>query len=104
MGEEADYLWDRDIVSSVWDDFADRLDKTSKTNMISRRDTNKSSKVGSTIRCPVCGTSFVKTTYNKIFCSSPSGKKNNRGTYTKFGHSSCKDTYWNIVENKTKPF
>lgn len=44
----------------------------------------KSAKVGSTIKCPSCGTEFIKTNYQQAFCKSKSG-------------SVCKDKFWNTV-------
>jgi len=41
---------------------------------------NKAAKVGETIVCPSCGTSFLKTNYQSVFC------KTNRKT-------KCKDKY-----------
>jgi hypothetical protein len=45
---------------------------------------NREAKMGQTIVCPSCGTVFVKTAYNQIFCKSKSG-------------TICKDKYWNTV-------
>lgn len=47
--------------------------------------------VGSTIECPSCKSSFVKTAYNKTFCS-------NQKT-VKRGALSCKDRYWNTLRD-----
>lgn len=44
----------------------------------------KSAKVGSTCKCPTCGTEFVKSNYQQAFCKSKKGTK-------------CKDKYWNTV-------
>jgi hypothetical protein len=44
----------------------------------------KSAKVGSTCKCPSCGTEFVKTNYQQAFCKSKNG-------------TICKDKYWNTV-------
>ena len=44
----------------------------------------KSAKVGSTCKCPSCGTEFMKTNYQQAFCKSKSG-------------TICKDKYWNLV-------
>jgi len=44
----------------------------------------KSAKVGSTCKCPSCGTEFVKTNYHQAFCKSKGG-------------TICKDKYWNTV-------
>lgn len=44
-------------------------------------------KTGEDIKCPACGTSHKKTTYNKVFCS------NNKTAF-----NSCKDKYWNTVD------
>ena len=48
----------------------------------------RKAKTGSTIKCPSCGKSVVKTSYHKVFCSN---QKTHRG------RSSCKDKYWNTV-------
>lgn len=53
--------------------------------MISQYTTNKTLKVGSTTRCPSCGTTFIKSSYQQIFCKSKSRTK-------------CKDKYWNTVD------
>lgn len=47
-----------------------------KTNEIYK--TNKSSKCGSEIICPVCGTHFIKIQWQQAFCC-----------------SKCKDRFWN---------
>jgi hypothetical protein len=59
-----------------------------KKNLERRYQIARNAKVGSTISCPVCSRSIVKTTYHKVFCS------NNK---TLRGRSSCKDQYWNFV-------
>ena len=43
---------------------------------------NKNSIIGTSCICPSCGTVFIKTHYNQIFCRSQSGTK-------------CKDWFWN---------
>lgn len=48
----------------------------------------KSAKVGDTVCCAGCGKKFIKTTYNKTFCSNGRTVK---------GKSSCKDRYHNMV-------
>jgi hypothetical protein len=45
---------------------------------------NKESKVGDSLICPSCGTTFTKTNYQQAFC------KSKPGTF-------CKDKYWNNV-------
>lgn len=56
------------------------------STMKTQYDANRAAKVGSKLSCPVCGASFLKTTYHKVFCSN---QKTHRGK------SSCKDQYWN---------
>lgn len=56
--------------------------------------TAKDSKVGSTCKCPSCGTAFTKVHYQQAFCKTKSG-------------TICKDNYWNNVtpskrNNKTR--
>lgn len=65
------------------------------SNMQATYDANRAAKVGSKLSCPVCGVSFLKTTYHKVFCSN---QKTHRGK------SSCKDQYWNVAtpERKTR--
>jgi len=46
--------------------------------------TAKNAKVGETCVCPSCGTSFVKTSYQQVFCKTKGG-------------TVCKDKYWNTV-------
>ena len=46
---------------------------------------NKAAKVGETIVCPVCGSTFVKKSYQQAFCC---GK--------------CKDAYWNKKGDRHK--
>lgn len=41
-------------------------------------ESNKAAKVGETIVCPICGTSFTKKQWQQAFCC-----------------TQCKDTYWN---------
>jgi hypothetical protein len=45
--------------------------------------------IGAKVACPACGKPFIKTTYNKRFCS------NQRATGR--GVNSCKDRYHNTV-------
>lgn len=52
----------------------------------SRHDLNRSLPIGSKCKCPTCGTSFIKKSYQHTFCSN---KTNNR--------SSCKDVYHNTT-------
>ena len=42
----------------------------------------KKAPVGSVVRCPVCGRSFKKKSYQQAFCSNK-------------GRGNCKDKYWN---------
>jgi hypothetical protein len=42
---------------------------------------NKAAKVGTEIKCPVCGSSFQKRQYSQAFCS-----------------SKCKNKYWNDLQ------
>jgi len=46
---------------------------------------NKASKVGSECICPSCQVSFIKGSYQQVFCKSKDGTK-------------CKDKYWNTVD------
>lgn len=45
---------------------------------------NKEAKVGESCTCPSCGTIFIKTNYQQVFCKT---KPKTR----------CKDFYWNSV-------
>lgn len=45
---------------------------------VKRYDINKSAAVGNEIICPVCGSHFIKKSYQQAFCS-----------------TECKDRYWN---------
>jgi len=51
----------------------------------------KAAKVGDHIRCPTCRKEFVKRTYNQVFCSN--GKQSKH---------SCKDRYWNFVDDSRR--
>jgi len=42
----------------------------------------KKAPVGSVVRCPVCGRTFKKRSYQQAFCSNK-------------GRGNCKDRYWN---------
>ena len=48
---------------------------------------NKSSQVGTTIRCANCSNRIVKKSYQTQFCSNK-------------GRNNCKDSYWNCSTNK----
>lgn len=94
---------------SEWMEFFDveyegRSSKIDISSLVNSRQRNMNSKVGDMISCPVCKSNFKKTTYNKIFCNSVPGKKNKKGNYRRRNSSSCKDKYWNIVDNKVRPF
>jgi hypothetical protein len=56
--------------------------------MLARYKVANESSTGSVHKCPSCGVSVVKSTYNKIFCSNGRTK----------GKSNCKDWFWNIVD------
>lgn len=45
---------------------------------------NKAAKVGEELSCPSCGTVFIKSSYQQVFCKSRGG-------------TICKDKYWNTV-------
>jgi hypothetical protein len=55
---------------------------------------NKQAKVGSTIECAYCSIQVEKTTYHKTFC--------NNQKKTKRGVNSCKDKYWNTVDDSRR--
>ena len=92
------------VIEKLYPSVNNKTSSIGSDSLMEARKRNMDAKVGSTISCPVCSTKFTKTTYNKIFCNSVSGKKNSKGKYKNKGYSSCKDTFWNIVENKVKPF
>jgi hypothetical protein len=60
------------------------------TNIKYHYDANRAASVGETVKCPVCGTPFIKTTYHKVFCSNQKTVK----------HGSCKDKYNNMVTGR----
>lgn len=49
-----------------------------------RHKINKDTKIGDSCICPSCGTEFIKTNYQQVFCKSKSGTR-------------CKDFYWNSI-------
>jgi hypothetical protein len=51
-------------------------------------------KVGDNIACACCGMMVIKTTYHKKFC--------NNQKKTKRGVNSCKDKYWNTVDENRR--
>lgn len=46
---------------------------------------NKQSKVGLECTCASCGTKFIKTHYQQVFCKTKGG-------------TICKDLYWNTID------
>lgn len=50
---------------------------------------NKQSKVGVECNCVSCGTKFIKTHYQQVFCKTKSG-------------TICKDLYWNTIDPKKR--
>ena len=54
---------------------------------------NKDALVGSTIVCPSCGKRFIKSQYNKLFCSNQTSSSQS---------NNCKDLYWNSTEPKRR--
>lgn len=56
-----------------------------KTKRQLQYETNKVSKVGETITCPICGEQFEKKTYQQAFCC-----------------TKCKDVYWNNKKDRHK--
>lgn len=91
--------------SGYWDDedavrehkeekIKERLNE--KINLLkSRYQKARSAKIGKIIECPVCRKKFVKEIYNKIFCSN---QRNHKGS------SSCKDIYWNTIDERKRQF
>lgn len=61
----------------------------SKKTLIAKYDACKSAKIGSSIVCPSCNTTHIKTAYNTVFCKSKGGTK-------------CKDNYWNNVDESKR--
>lgn len=57
--------------------------------MKQRYQINKEAKVGCECTCPSCGTIFIKTNYQQVFCKSKTG-------------TICKDKYWNTVDPKKR--
>lgn len=53
--------------------------------------------VRSEIVCPVCGKTHIKTTYHKVFCSNQKRKRRQVKGERK---RSCKDIYWNTVNEE----
>lgn len=56
--------------------------------MLARYKKAKEAPTGSINKCPSCGTSVLKSAYNKVFCSN--GKTKSRGN--------CKDWFWNLID------
>ena len=54
-----------------------------KSKRLLQYESNKASKVGETIICPICSKEFVKKTYQQVFCC-----------------TQCKDTYWNNKKDR----
>lgn len=82
MGQGSDSI-DQTHDGSNDEAFRDRL----ATIMNERYKAAKTASTGSNIRCPACGTSFVKNVFSKLFCT------NQRSA----GRLNCKDRYWNAV-------
>jgi len=57
--------------------------------MTDRYELNKETKVGGNCVCPSCKTTFVKETYQQVFCKTKGG-------------TICKDKYWNKVDPKKR--
>jgi hypothetical protein len=57
------------------------------------RNTALAANVGERVLCPVCGKGVVKKTHNQVFCSNGRTRK---------GASSCKDKYWNLVDDNRR--
>lgn len=55
----------------------------STRKLVVKYEANKAVKVGETIKCCCCGTSFVKKQYSQAFCK-----------------TKCKDKFWNTVDKK----
>ena len=85
MGDEADALYD--INTDREAEEAMRESDIEEMKWIYRQ--NKRKPTGSKCPCPVCLKGFIKKTANQAFCG---GKKK--------GRSTCKDRYWNIVNEK----
>ena len=64
------------------DELLDEI-KNKRVRLVKRYETNKESKVGTRIECPVCRKSFVKKSYQQAF-----------------DKTQCKDSYWNYVDHK----
>lgn len=80
LGYDADE-WERE---QRQDKYYDNVNK-----MLSRYQDNKTSQVGTTIRCACCNRRILKKSYQTQFCSNK-------------GRGNCKDTYWNNVSDKRR--
>jgi hypothetical protein len=60
-----------------------------KKKLQEMRQLNINASVGSTITCPSCNTSFIKNSYQTVFCKTK-------------GRTKCKDHYWNNIDESKR--
>lgn len=89
-GDELEDDWDDDYEVSKYSKPKTGLGEK-QTELLKRKTIVEKAKVGDTVKCPVCNKKFVKSTYNKIFCSNGRTVK---------GRSSCKDVYHNTFPKR----
>lgn len=70
----------------------DEYHRNNKTKMRRLYMANKEAMVGCAIQCSYCGKLIIKKQYSQVFCS-PIKTKNSK-------KSTCKDKYWNYVDEK----
>ena len=80
MGE-AEYLESQATYPEIDREIAEEDYKRAFRNSWALYDNASLAKVGSVIRCPVCGKKITKTTYHKKFCC-----------------MKCKDKFWNSFD------
>ena len=91
------YMSEGEYLDSCGDDGAEEYLKDSDDEryyasidkMRSRYQDNKTSQLGTTIRCACCTKRILKKSYQTQFCSNK-------------GQGNCKDTYWNNTSDKRR--
>lgn len=81
--------YDRGYIGEPDDDDLQISYENHVSEMKSRYDSNKKSKVGSAISCASCGREIIKKSYQSQFCSNK-------------GNGNCKDHFWNRATDKRR--
>lgn len=71
-----------DSEDELYDEIERRDNELAKAGRLRIYEVTKAAKTGTACRCPSCGKTFTKKSYQQAFCSNK-------------GRNNCKDNFWN---------